>query len=498
MAELSSTLETGTSTSSDDMIIKGIQEIMDAQVGLVPSGRKDEQELDEVNLSTSFDQIDDLHVEQGQELVQNGDTPATKFNNSSKTEVIGGGKSEQIVGVGGKSNRNEVKEGKKEKRPRKRGKGMKTHLIHDFERQSVCDCDKRGDRARVVYINESMEALRYTAMDEQKKKWIEVYCGLGPDAAKEYDSLTGFAHATEEGNYVNFDPRPQFANKTGNNEVQNVNQVDHGLDGEEEYYEEEDSDSEHVSIQRPAFMVTGEPDFDSGPPQDGLEYLRRVRWETEHIPKVKVAKVEKSVLNKEQTVYMPNIPDIAPCPEHLMPSKEWEEAFLADFSKLRLALSQDESPSASMHSGEMESIPLAQSVFENVIQENLDFRHADDDGMQENLDISQTEDKTVICDWPSLQNILEMEPVARVIMLRKRITSLEPMGTLCRNDCAWLFALCAAIDTPLDADTSASLRCLLRKCAALRAGKLDLDDEVIMLNILATISGKFFGQLESN
>lgn len=60
------------------------------------------------------------------------------------------------------------------------------------------------------------------------------------------------------------------------------------------------------------------------------------RWEAEHIPKVKVVKVERSVLIKEQTVYMPNIPDIAACPEHLMPSKEWEDAFLADFSKLRL------------------------------------------------------------------------------------------------------------------------------------------------------------------
>lgn len=63
-----------------------------------------------------------------------------------------------------------------------------------------------------------------------------------------------------------------------------MNQVDHvagmhvhDFDGEEEYDEDEDSDSEYVSIQRPAFHVTGEPDFDSGPPQDGLEYLRRVR-----------------------------------------------------------------------------------------------------------------------------------------------------------------------------------------------------------------------------
>lgn len=46
---------------------------------------------------------------------------------------------------------------------------------------------------------------------------------------------------------------------------------------EEDDYEDDDSDEEY-SIQRPAFMVTGEPDFDSGPPQDGLEYLRRVRY----------------------------------------------------------------------------------------------------------------------------------------------------------------------------------------------------------------------------
>ncbi|KAL4591241.1 hypothetical protein LXL04_004197 [Taraxacum kok-saghyz] len=495
MAEVSSTLELGTSNpSSDDLIIKSIQER--AQVGLVTRDMKDEQELPEINLSTSSDQIDDLDVEQGQKLVQKGDTPATKCSNSSQIEVIDEVKEEHIVGLGGNSNMNEAKEGKKEKRPRRRGKKLKTHLVHDFERQTVCDCDKRGDRARVVYINEEMEALRYAGMDEQKKKWTEAYCRLGPDAAKEYDSLISSVQSLEDGNYVNFDPRPQFANKNGNNEVQNTNQVDHDLEGEDDNYEGEDSDSEHVSIQRPAFMVTGEPDFDSGPPQDGLEYLRRVIWEADHIPKVKVAKVERSELNKEQTVYMPNIPDIAACPGHLKPSKEWEDAFLVDFSNLRLALCQEET-SESIFSGEMESIPLTQSVLDSVIQENLDSCQTDD-VMQENLEICQTEDKTVICDWPSLQKILEMEPVARVMMLRKRIASMESVSSLCRNDCEWLFALCAAIDTPLDADSSASLRCLLRKCAALRAEKVDLDDEVIMLNILVTISGKYFGQLESN
>lgn len=98
---------------------------------------------------------------------------------------------------------------------------------------------------------------------------------------------------------------------------------------------------------------------------------------------------------------------------------------------------------------------------------------------------------------PKLSEILGMESIARVSMLRKRIMSLESKRTLTRIDSVWLFALCAAVDTPLDADTSAALRSLLRKCASLRAERSDLDDEVVMLNILATICGRYFGQSEN-
>lgn len=50
---------------------------------------------------------------------------------------------------------------------------------------------------------------------------------------------------------------------------------------------------------------------------------------------MKIAKVDRNQLNKEQTVYMPQIPDIAECPAQVLPLKEWEDAFLADFSELR-------------------------------------------------------------------------------------------------------------------------------------------------------------------
>lgn len=45
---------------------------------------------------------------------------------------------------------------------------------------------------------------------------------------------------------------------------------------ESEVYED-DSEDEVESFQPLAFVVEGEPDFDSGEPQDGWEYLRRVK-----------------------------------------------------------------------------------------------------------------------------------------------------------------------------------------------------------------------------
>lgn len=41
---------------------------------------------------------------------------------------------------------------------------------------------------------------------------------------------------------------------------------------------DEDISDKYFGIQKIAFNVEGKPDFDSGPPQDGFEYLRRTRY----------------------------------------------------------------------------------------------------------------------------------------------------------------------------------------------------------------------------
>lgn len=99
-------------------------------------------------------------------------------------------------------------------------------------------------------------------------------------------------------------------------------------------------------------------------------------------------------------------------------------------------------------------------------------------------------------DIPTLSSILKMDSATRTSLLKKRVNSVLNVDVLAYKDSLWLFALCVALDCPLHADTSAALRSLLRKCASLRAAKTEVDDQVIALNILVTITGKYFGQLE--
>lgn len=415
----------------------------------------------------------------------------------------------------------------------------------------VFKCDVKREWAGLMYSREEMVGLRFVNKEAQLNKWVEVYCGLGPVVSKEYDALV-LNHTEEQG--VDFDPRNNFKENVsvsgivGGRHSQAVDvpesaseligcDLDSCTGIEDDCAEDDDSDAEYNSIQRPAFVVTGAPNFDAGPAMDGFEYLRRVRWETERVQKVTYAKIQESKLC-EQTVYIPKIPEIVQCPQHLLPLKEWETAILNDFSELRLALSRYES-STNEVPGKMQPLnileedcsTLESEIFHNPtdgtgsmqssardeedastisgpkILKSVDMANtpnlstfncfiqsAADDEDEASPKIVTAED---IVNSPTLSNVLGIEPVARVSVLKKRIKLAEDMTSLSKNDCLWLFALCAAVDTPLNADTSAALRDLLRKCASMRAEKSELDDEVVMLNILATIAGKFFGQSDN-
>eukprot|EP00268_Persea_americana_P049245 TRINITY_DN5265_c0_g1_i1.p1 TRINITY_DN5265_c0_g1~~TRINITY_DN5265_c0_g1_i1.p1 ORF type:complete len:441 (-),score=100.77 TRINITY_DN5265_c0_g1_i1:178-1500(-) len=371
------------------------------------------------------------------------------------------------------------------------GEEMKSATEHQVagEANSPKGC-KLGEVLKGRYSRSELEALRLVDVEEQQRRWDSIYQGLGVVVAGEFDQMAAekhhkLAHKSTD-RRKNSGKRKHTAANSGVVCFQSVGTIfdevksmdltcgvladrkENSTIVEEVCYEDDDSDDECDSIQRPAFVVEGEPDFESGPPQDGLEYLRRVRWEAAQCPKVKVVKLDRNKLKSEQTPYMPNIPEIAKCPVHLLPSKHWQEVFLADFSDLRQVLAQLENSSDEY----LRKLPPISSDGSSKTRGNQE----------------------VLKNIPTVSAILGMDAVSRASMLRARIDSLETADTVSRVDCLWLFALCAAVDIPLNAEMGASLRCLLRKCASLRAQKSDTDDEVVMLNVLVTIAGSYFGQ----
>ncbi|CAN0923836.1 Gem-associated protein 2 [Linum grandiflorum] len=344
------------------------------------------------------------------------------------------------------SKQSKTAENQRKRRQRRKGKALLKALENNQTNLNQVPRNSSSPNGGRKYSRLEMEAMRFMNIVEQMSFWETAYNGLEAEVVKEYQNLS-----------CNLDPR--FGRiQPLHGDAANVS--DDG-DQDDDYDYDDDDDDDHVSIQRRAFYVEGEPDFDSGPPEDGLEYLRRVRWEAARIPKVKIAKIDKDKIINEQSVYMPQIPDIPKCPDHLLPSKAWEDAFLVDFAQLRLLLARDE---------------------DDVLSND-----------QTSQAICVDESSEI---GPTLSAVRAMDSVYRVSSLKKRIRGAEKASSLSKNECVWLFALCAAVDMPLLADTSAAIRSLFRKCASLRAGKVELDDEVVMLNVLATVCGRYFGQAE--
>ncbi|MCO5569109.1 hypothetical protein L7F22_022816 [Adiantum nelumboides] len=97
---------------------------------------------------------------------------------------------------------------------------------------------------------------------------------------------------------------------------------------------------------------------------------------------------------------------------------------------------------------------------------------------------------------PYLKLLLQLDENSRAMLFRYHVSWLSDQRQLAYDRAMWLFALAAAVDSPLDDQTSAAFRDMLRKCAELRSWKTNVDEELYMLNILITIAGEFFGQAE--
>lgn len=75
---------------------------------------------------------------------------------------------------------------------------------------------ERREKKGLMYSRDELEALRLEKPEEQKKKWLEIYCRLGPEVMEEFDGLARMNMRREKDNtpIFDFDPRPQFQKPT--------------------------------------------------------------------------------------------------------------------------------------------------------------------------------------------------------------------------------------------------------------------------------------------
>lgn len=114
-----------------------------------------------------------------------------------------------VLGNGNTNMKQQEFKERKEKKPRRRGgKARRNNEVlscYPLERKM-----KKG----LQYSREEMEALRFEKLEEQKIKWIEVYCGLEPTVREEYDGLAKLDKIHQEDSVqsfdFDFDPRLQF------------------------------------------------------------------------------------------------------------------------------------------------------------------------------------------------------------------------------------------------------------------------------------------------
>lgn len=149
------------------------------------------------------------------------------------------------------------------------------------------------------YSRDEMFAIYWAMGDSYYNAAAEVWAVLEPLSPELYELDAD--HGSQKPRHKTIDRRQRGNNRKAKGSNNNNNNSNSGSEGNNSYEEElllelgldiptsqspsasegevyeDESDEEVESFQPLAFAVEGEPDFESGDPQDGWEYLRRVK-----------------------------------------------------------------------------------------------------------------------------------------------------------------------------------------------------------------------------
>ncbi|KAL0112713.1 hypothetical protein PUN28_012169 [Cardiocondyla obscurior] len=233
-------------------------------------------------------------------------------------------------------------------------------------------------------------------------------------------------------------------------------------------------------LKQPVFTV-GDIDEDinlSLPPSSGEEYIKRVIVEARQCADVVVANLDPSCMKNPTKAYVETLAGCIQAPASLGPTKEWQQYQVADFSKLRLYISQ---------------------LKDEIVIGKRKWRPP-------NIDLPDINDQTGWLDF-CLDNEKKIEPTLNTLfcfnqsnveqILEYLVQFVDSKRTIEYKIGQWLYALLVILEQPLQPDTCSCLRSLARACSIIRADSRELDaQELGALNLFICLVARYFRQLD--
>jgi len=277
-----------------------------------------------------------------------------------------------------------------------------------------------------------------------------------------------------------------------------------------------------------AFDIEGEEEPDDNEPLTGEEYIKRVRWQAKRCPSVVIADIDYSKLKitAPSKTYFTLPPKFPKCKKEYLPKPDWETIFLSEFSELRQKIQYLESNNNNIKSTDSTTTTKLPHIndkrswyifcFGNnnnnsnrvSVNEEIEEEEEDDDDEEDGTDTDkeyendkrkqkqQGNNQTISGSLPTFSLIKRLDHVMVVNLVNYHIEWLEKRN-LTKERSYWLYILFIVLEKPIDSDTSSNLRSLLRRLAYFRSKVESIDDPLLpSINILMTIVGKYFGQLE--
>uniref|UniRef100_A0A1B6M3D1 Gem-associated protein 2 n=1 Tax=Graphocephala atropunctata TaxID=36148 RepID=A0A1B6M3D1_9HEMI len=217
------------------------------------------------------------------------------------------------------------------------------------------------------------------------------------------------------------------------------------------------------------------------PPMDGIQFIRRVIKETKKCEPVTTVEMN---FPPQTNVSVIKIPTKRECNKELLPTKDYQQSVVADFSKLRLKM--EYLRKRTKHDG-------AFRTFKKTLPNE-----------------EENEEWLKICSQNGPDVVKECEetakgPSTRLCLAMSQCTNMHVLsyfpdwlteGLLSVVDsCRWIYGMLACLELPLEPDMYFTLRQIARALLELRAGLESQDSEPLPhINLIVCIIGRYFGQ----